>query len=50
VAAIRVYKVAVFRCFGWPFSIARPGRFDVFRAIIEESLLYMKSMKEKIQA
>ena len=31
-SAIRVYEVAVFRCFGWPFSIARPGRFHVFRA------------------
>ena len=32
-AAIRVYEVAVFRCFGWPFSIVLPGRFHVFRAV-----------------
>ncbi len=30
---------AVFRCFGWPFSIARPGRFHVFRATCQRGAL-----------
>ena len=34
--------MAVFRCFGWPFSIVLPGRFHVFRALSPKTIKNLK--------